>query len=132
MNRVVAKAPWVDKWGYSRAVRQGPLIEVGGTTAGTADGTIVGVGDAYEQTRHALSVVVAAVEELGGTVQDIVRTRVFLKNVDDWQEAGRAHLEVFGETLPTSSCVGGAELLHPDLLVEIEATAFLGAGDERG
>lgn len=125
MNRVKAQAPWVNRWGYSRAVRQGPLIEVGGTTAGTADGTIVGVGDPYAQTKHALSVIIDAIAELGGTPADVLRTRVFLRNIEDWQEAGRAHLEVFGELLPTSSCVGGATLLHPDLLVEIEATAFV-------
>ena len=125
MNRVEARAPWVKRWGYSRAVRQGPLIEVGGTTAGAGAGTIVGVGDAYEQTRYALSVVIDAVTELGGDVADIVRTRVFLRDIEDWEAAGRAHLEVFGELLPTSSCVGGATLLHPDLLVEIEATAYL-------
>ncbi|BBY65522.1 Rid family hydrolase [Mycolicibacterium helvum] len=125
MRRVVAKAPWVAQWAYSRATRIGPLIEVGGTTAGKPDGTIEGVGDLYAQTAYALSVVLAAVEELGGTKADIVRTRVFVRNIEDWREAGRAHAEVFGEHLPTSSCVGGLEFLHPDLLVEIEATAYV-------
>lgn len=129
MNKVEARAPWVGHWGYSRAVRQGSLIEVGGTTAGTADGAIVGLGDPYAQAKYALSVIVEAVGELGGTAADIVRTRAFLRNIDDWQEVGRAHLEVFGHLLPTSTCVGGLVFLHPDLLVEIEATAFLGEDD---
>jgi enamine deaminase RidA (YjgF/YER057c/UK114 family) len=75
-----------------------------------------------------LSVVLAAVEELGGTKGDVLRTRVFLRHIDDWREAGRAHAELFGEHLPTSTCVGGAEFLHPDLLVEIEATAYVQDG----
>jgi enamine deaminase RidA (YjgF/YER057c/UK114 family) len=129
VKRIEARAPWVTRWGYSRAVRQGPLIEVGGTTAGKADGTIVGVDDLYEQTKYALSVVLDAIADLGGGVEDVVRTRVFLRDIDDWESAGRAHAEVFGEHLPTSSCVGGAKLLHPDLLVEIEATAYVGATD---
>lgn len=125
MKRVVAKAPWVADWGYSRATRVGNLIEVGGTTAGKPDGTIEGTGDLYAQTAYALSVILAAVEELGGTKEDIVRTRVFLRDIDDWREAGRAHVEMFGEHLPTSSAVGGLEFLSPDILVEIEATAYL-------
>lgn len=125
MKRVVAKAPWVAEWAYSRATRIGPLIEVGGTTAGRPDGTIEGVDDLYTQTKYALSVVMAAVEELGGTTSDVIRTRVFLRNVEDWREAGRAHAELFGEHLPTSTCVGALEFLHPDLLVEIEATAYV-------
>lgn len=125
MKRVVAKAPWVADWAYSRATRIGPLIEVGGTTAGKPDGTIEGPGDLYAQTAYALSVVLAAVEELGGSKHDVLRTRVFVRNVEDWREAGRAHAEMFGEHLPTSSCVGGLQFLHPDLLVEIEATAYV-------
>lgn len=125
MKRVVAKAPWASEWAYSRATRVGPLIEVGGTTAGRPDGTIEGPGDLYTQTKYALSVILAAVEELGGSKEDILRTRVFVRNIDDWREAGRAHAELFGDTLPTSSCVGGLEFLHPDLLVEIEATAYV-------
>jgi enamine deaminase RidA (YjgF/YER057c/UK114 family) len=125
VKRVEAKAPWVAEWAYSRAARIGPLIEVGGTTAGKPDGTIEGPGDLYAQTTYALAVIIAAVEELGGTKADILRTRVFVRNIEDWREAGRAHAEVFGEQLPTSSCVGGLEFLHPELLVEIEATAYV-------
>jgi enamine deaminase RidA (YjgF/YER057c/UK114 family) len=125
VKRVEAKAPWVADWAYSRATRVGPLIEVGGTTAGKPDGSIEGVGDLYTQTAYALSVILSAVEELGGSKTDIVRTRVFVRNITDWRDAGRAHAEVFGEHLPTSSCIGGLQFLHPDLLVEIEATAYV-------
>lgn len=125
MKRVVAKAPWVADWGYSRATRIGPLIEVGGTTAGKPDGSIEGPGDLYAQTAYALSVVLAAVEELGGRKEDVLRTRVFLRNIEDWREAGRAHAEMFGEHLPTSTAVGAIEFLNPDLLVEVEATAYI-------
>lgn len=125
MKRVVAKAPWVADWAYSRATRIGPLIEVGGTTAGKPDGTVEGPGDLYTQTAYALSVALAAVEELGGSKSDVLRTRVFLRNVEDWREAGRAHAELFGEQLPTSTCVGALEFLNPDLLVEIEVTAYV-------
>jgi enamine deaminase RidA (YjgF/YER057c/UK114 family) len=125
VKQVVAKAPWVADWAYSRATRVGPLIEVGGTTAGRPDGTVEGPGDLYAQTKYALSVILAAVEELGGTKADILRTRVFVRNIDDWREAGRAHAELFGDTMPTSSCIGGLEFLNPELLVEIEATAYV-------
>lgn len=125
MERVEAKAPWVAEWGYSRAVRSGSLIEVGGTTAALASGEIVGEGDLYAQTAHVLRAVMTSVEELGGTVQDVVRTRVFLRHIDDWHEAGRAHLEVFGIQLPASSCIGGAEFLDARLLVEVELTAVV-------
>ena len=87
--------------------------------------SIEGIGDLYTQTAYALSVILAAVEELGGSKADILRTRVFVRNIADWREAGRAHAEMFGHHLPTSSCVGGLEFLHPDLLVEIEATAYV-------
>lgn len=125
MKRVVAQVPWVRDWGYSRATRVGPLIEVAGTTAGKADGTVEGRGDLYTQTAYALSVVLAAVEQLGGSKEDIVRTRVFLRDLADWREAGRAHVEVFGEQLPASSCLGGLQFLDEDLLVEVEATAYV-------
>jgi enamine deaminase RidA (YjgF/YER057c/UK114 family) len=125
MKRVEARAPWVGKWGYSRAVRKGALIEVGGTTAGNADGTVEGGDDLYAQTKYALSVVVLAIEELGGSVSDVLRTRVFLRDIEHWEAAGRAHLEIFGELLPTSTCVGGVAMLNPAMLVEIEATAMV-------
>jgi enamine deaminase RidA (YjgF/YER057c/UK114 family) len=124
--RVPARGPWVSSYGYSRAVRIGERIEVSGTTAMGPDGNPVAPGDAYEQTRYTLGIIGSALEELGASFADVVRTRCFLRNVDDWREVGRAHMEVFGETLPASSAVGGCDLLLPELLVEIEASAVVG------
>ena len=114
------------KVGYSRAIRVGNVIEVAGTTASGPDGAIIAPGDMYEQTKYVIGVIGDAVEQLGGSVQDIVRTRAFLTDISRWEEAGRAHGEVFGEILPASAFVGVNELLHPDLLIEVEATAIVG------
>lgn len=125
-------APYTEKWGYSRAVRIGNRIEVAGTSATRDDGSVHAPGDPYEQTLYIIRVMQAAVERLGGSISDTVRTRAYLVNVDDWQEVGRAHREVFGEIAPASTCIAGIELLKPDLLVELELTAVVGesaAGD---
>ena len=111
--------------GYARAVRVGPLIEVAGTSAATADGSILHPGDLYAQTREALRTIREAIEELDGTLEDVVRTRVFLTDISRWEEAGRAHGEAFGDIQPASAFIGTSELLHPDMLVEIEATAYV-------
>lgn len=113
------------KVGYSRAVRMGDVIEVAGTSASAPGGVIVAPGDMYEQTKYVIGVMVEAIEELGGKPEDVIRTRVFLTDMSRWEEAGRAHGEVFGEIKPASSFVGTSELLHPDLLVEAEATAIV-------
>ena len=118
------------KWssvGYSRAVRVGNIIEVAGTSSSGPGGQILHAGDMYSQSKRCMEIIVSAVEELGGTVHDIVRTRVFLTDISLWAEAGRAHGETFAEVepKPASAIVGTSELLHPDLLVEIEATAIL-------
>ena len=111
--------------GYSRAVRVGDLIEVAGTSASAPGGRIVGVGDMYEQAKYCIEVIKDAIEQLGGTVEDVVRTRVFITDISLWEEAGRAHGEVFGEIQPASAFVGVNELLHPDLMIEVEATAIV-------
>lgn len=115
------------KVGYSRAVRVGNLIEVAGTSSSGPDGQILHPRDMYAQAKRCMDIIVAAVEELGGTVHDIVRTRVFLTDMSQWEEAGRAHGEAFAgvEPKPASAFVGTSELLHPDLFIEIEATAIL-------
>ena len=105
-------------------VRVGNVIEVAGTSASAPGGVIVAPGDLYQQTRYCIDVIRTAIEELGGSVADVVRTRVFLTDMSRWQEAGRAHGEVFGDIKPASAFVGTNALLHPDLLVEIEATAI--------
>ncbi len=118
------------KWsavGYSRAVRVGNIIEVAGTSSSGPGGQILHAGDMYAQSKRCMDIIVSAVEELGGSVHDIVRTRVFLTDMSLWAEAGRAHGEAFAdvEPKPASAFVGTSELLHPDLMVEIEATAIL-------
>jgi enamine deaminase RidA (YjgF/YER057c/UK114 family) len=125
IDRISTRTPWVDTYGYSRAVRAGTLIEVSGTTAIDPDGKPVAPGDAYQQSRYAFEIIGTALANLGASFADVVRTRVFLRNIEDWREFGRAHREIFGNAPPASSCVGGCDLLLPELLVEIEATAVL-------
>jgi len=111
--------------GYARAVRVDNLIEVAGTSAASPDGTILHPGDLYAQTRKVLQIITEAIEELGGSTEDVIRTRVFLTDISQWADAGRAHGEVFAEVLPASAFVEVSRLLHPDMLVEIEATAYV-------
>lgn len=115
--------------GYCRALRTGDLIEVAGTSASAPGGRVMHVGDLYGQTRYVCGVIVRAIEELGGSRLDIVRTRVFVTDISRWEEAGRAHFEAFGERVPTSAFYEVSALLHPDLLVEIEAAAIVGSGE---
>lgn len=124
-HSVAARGPWTDRWGYSRAVRIGSRIEVSGTSAIRESGEVAAVGDPYLQTRFVIEVISKALDQLGSGLADVTRTRVFLKRLEDWEEVGRAHHEVFGATKPASSCIGGIELLNPDLLVEIEAVAVV-------
>ena len=124
MQRVPSDRAW-SHVGYSRAVRVGDVIEVAGTTASGPGGAIIAAGDMYGQAKYCIEVIAKAIEELGGKVEDVVRTRVFLTDISLWEEAGRAHGEVFGEILPASAFVGVNELLHPDLMIEVEATAIV-------
>lgn len=123
-QRVSAERPWAELIGYSRAMRRGPLIEVGGTTATAKGGEVLFPNDAYQQTKYSLEVMIEAVKELGGTVHDVVRTRAFLTDIDDWEAVGRAHGEVFKELDPASTFLEVSKLLLPGLVVELEATAF--------
>lgn len=131
VSRVDAGRSWAEKVGYSRALRIGSQIEVAGTVAVDADGEVVAPGDPYLQARAVLDTIVSAVEQLGGDRSDVIRTRVFMTSIAQWEEVGRAHLEHFGEVLPVSSFVGINELLHPDLVVEIEAAAVVRDRDDR-
>ena len=117
-------SPFEGEIGFSRAVRVGTRIEVSGT-APIRDGKTAGIGDAYTQTTVALAIIVAAVEQAGGTAADIVRTRIFLTDMSLWRDAARAHGEVFGEIRPASSFIGTSALINPEWLVEIEASAEL-------
>ena len=120
---------WESRVGYSRAVRAGNQIHVSGTTATDADGAVVGKGDPYEQTRRALRDVRTALEEAGASLSDVVRTRLFVTDIDRWEEIGDAHADAFGDVRPATSMVEVNRLISPDLIVEIEATAIVDPRD---
>jgi enamine deaminase RidA (YjgF/YER057c/UK114 family) len=112
--------------GYSRAVRVGNQVWVAGTTSTGEGGAIIGVGDAYAQTKHTLEKIGAALVMAGASLENVVRTRLFVTNiVRDWQAVARAHSEVFGAILPVTAMLEVRALIHPDMLVEIEADAVI-------
>jgi enamine deaminase RidA (YjgF/YER057c/UK114 family) len=119
--------PWEGVVGYSRAVRVGDTVHVAGTTA-IREGRVVAPGDAYTQAKVALEIVVEALAECGASPSDVVRTRMFVTDIRDWESVGRAHGEVFADVRPASTMVQVTALIDPDLLVEIEAEAVVGSG----
>lgn len=126
MKRVTVSSggPWEGKIGYSRAVRVGPYVHVSGTTAMTPSG-LAGKGDPYAQTVQALRTIEAALKQAGATLSHVVRTRLYLAKMDQWQEVGRAHGEVFGAIKPATTMVEVSKLIDPEMLVEIEADAIV-------
>jgi len=122
---VSSGALWEPVVGYSRAVRVGPFISVAGTTAATPDGGAVGGSDVGQQAREALRRIEAALEQAGAELAHVVRTRIYVTDINRWQEVGQAHGEVFGSIRPATSMIEVSRLIEPALLVEIEADAIV-------
>lgn len=129
---IASGTPWESRVGYSRAVRVGDVVHVSGTTGTGPDGRIVHPTDAYEQTRQALANIAAALTRAGASVEDVVRTRIFVTDIARFDEYGRAHAEMFGHVRPATAMYEIRALVDPQMLVEIEAEAIVGSAADPG
>lgn len=127
-TRIKSGAPWEPVMGYCRAVRAGRIVAVSGSAAIDADGKLVGKGDMYEQSRQCIRVISKALETAGCTLKDVVRTRTYVTDIDQWEAVARAHSDVFGAAPPATTLVEVTRLIDPDMLVEIEADAVIADG----
>jgi enamine deaminase RidA (YjgF/YER057c/UK114 family) len=125
-ERYSSGAEWEDIAGYSRAIKVGKTIEVSGTTS-VRDGVVIGKKDLYIQSKTILAIIEDAIVNLGGSIEDVVRTRMYVTDISQWEHAARAHGEVFAKIKPATSMVEVSALIDPDMMIEIEATAIIDA-----
>lgn len=127
-RRTYSGAPWEARVGYCRALRVGPHVHVTGTAPVDEAGAVVGPGDGYAQARRCLEIIAAALGDLDAGMRDVVRTRMLVTDISRWEEFGRAHAEAFAAHPPATTMVEVAALIHPDMLIEIEADAYVEPG----